>query len=150
MLLSMPSLTPPINTSGHYLNNSNKMIQFRYEKHADSFHVLAPLILQISVVMSITLKLIYLTRAPLLPSSRTLCLPTQDFHVHSKLRRCNIRPENTYRRKIKLGPKTTGQRLNRALHVFHRLYQSQFFWWSFSHRVDKNVTVLRHRPERSS
>ena len=44
---------------------------------------------------------------------------------------CNIRPEDTYRRKIKLGPKTTGQRLNRALHVFHRLYQSQFFWWSF-------------------
>ena len=34
---------------------------------------------------------------------------------------CNIRPEDTYRRITKLSLKTTGQRLNRALHVFHRL-----------------------------
>ena len=44
-------------------------------------------------------------------------------------------------RKIKLGSKTTGQRLNRALHAFHRLYQSQFFWWSFYHRVDKTLLL---------
>ena len=40
---------------------------------------------------------------------------------------CNIRPEDTYRRKIKLSPKTTGQRLNRALHAFNRLYQASAF-----------------------
>ena len=40
---------------------------------------------------------------------------------------CNIRPEDTYRRKIKLSPKTTGQRLNRALHAFNRLYQASTF-----------------------
>ena len=40
---------------------------------------------------------------------------------------CNIRPEDTYRRKIKLNPKTTGQRLNRALHAFNRLYQASTF-----------------------
>ena len=40
---------------------------------------------------------------------------------------CNIGPEDTYRRKIKLGSKTTGQRLNRALHAFHRLYQDSTF-----------------------
>ena len=40
---------------------------------------------------------------------------------------CNIRPKDTYRRKIKLGSKTTGQRLNRALHAFHRLYQASTF-----------------------
>ena len=44
---------------------------------------------------------------------------------HEKL--CNIRPEDTYRRKIKLGSKTTGQRLSRALHAFHRLYQASTF-----------------------
>ena len=41
--------------------------------------------------------------------------------------RCNIRPEDTYRRKIKLGSNTTGQPLNRALHAFHRLYQASTF-----------------------
>ena len=40
-------------------------------------------------------------------------------------------PGSTYRRKIKLGSITTGQGINRALHAFHRLYQSQFFLWSF-------------------
>ena len=40
---------------------------------------------------------------------------------------CNIRPEDTYRRKIKLSPKTTGQSLNRALHAFNRLYQASSF-----------------------
>ena len=40
---------------------------------------------------------------------------------------CNIRPEDTYRRKIKLGSKTTDQRLNRALHAFHSLYQASTF-----------------------
>ena len=40
---------------------------------------------------------------------------------------CNIRPEDTYRRKIKLSPKTPGQRLNRALHAFRRLYQASTF-----------------------
>ena len=39
----------------------------------------------------------------------------------------NIRPEDTYRGKIKLGSKMTGQRLNRALHAFHRLYQASSF-----------------------
>ena len=34
---------------------------------------------------------------------------------------------STYRPKIKLSDKTTGQRLNKALNAFHRLYQSQFF-----------------------
>ena len=65
-------------------------------------------------------------------------------------RGCNIRPEDTYRRITKLSLKTTGQRLNRALHVFHRLYQASTFRWSFLHRVDKNVTILRLRPERSN
>ena len=40
---------------------------------------------------------------------------------------CNIRPEDTYRRKIKLSPKTTGQRLNRALPAFNRLFQASTF-----------------------
>ena len=48
-------------------------------------------------------------------------------------------PGSRYRRKIKLSPKTTGQRLNRALHAFHRLYQSQLFWWFFQHRVTKTL-----------
>ena len=65
-------------------------------------------------------------------------------------RDCNIRPEDTYRRITKLSLKTTGQRLNRALHVFHRLYQASTFRWSFLHQADKNVTVLRLRPERSN
>ena len=45
---------------------------------------------------------------------------------------CNIRPEDTYRRKIKLGSKTTGQRLNRALPAFHRLYQANSFGGLFN------------------
>ena len=40
---------------------------------------------------------------------------------------CNICPEDTYRRKIKLGSKTTGQRLNRPLNAFHHLYQASSF-----------------------
>ena len=46
---------------------------------------------------------------------------------HDVKKEDTYRPEVTYRRKIKLGSKTTGQRLNRALHAFHRLYQASSF-----------------------
>ena len=55
-------------------------------------------------------------------------------------RDCNIRPEDTYRRKIKLGSKTTGQRLNRALHGFHRLYQASSFGGLFN--IGSTKTLL--------
>ena len=34
---------------------------------------------------------------------------------------------STYQEKLKLGSQATGQRLNRALHAFHRLYQVSSF-----------------------
>ena len=46
--------------------------------------------------------------------------------------RCNTLPEDTYRRKIQPGSKTTGQRLNRAIHAFHRLYQASSFGGLFN------------------
>ena len=50
------------------------------------------------------------------------------FHKKVKMQfRCNNRPEDTYRRRIKLSPKTTGQRLNRVLHAFNRPYQASTF-----------------------
>ena len=64
-------------------------------------------------------------------TNRNIKTEKQNITISKKAKICNIRPEDTYQRKIKLGPKTTGHHLNRALHVFHRLYQSQFFWWSF-------------------
>ena len=48
-------------------------------------------------------------------------------HLYSNWLFQYIRPEDTYRRKVKLGSKTTGQRLNRAPHAFHRLHQASTF-----------------------
>ena len=53
---------------------------------------------------------------------------------------CNIRPEDTYRRKRKLGSKTTGQHLKRALHAFHRLYQASSFGGLFN--IGSTKTLL--------
>ena len=58
----------------------------------------------------------------------------------SSFRKCNIRPKDTYRRKIKLGSETTGQRLNRALHAFHRLYQASYFGGLFN--IGSTKTLL--------
>ena len=73
----------------------------------------------------------------------SLCTTVPKLEIYNFFKKiCNIRPEDTYRRKIKLSPKTTGQCLNRALHAFNRLYQASTFGGLSNIGSTKNVTAF--------